>query len=75
MQPTNVNERTIERINAVLKDHPNEEDRRVLTYVKGQISEAGVEKRPEHDKSVIHLIETANQRCARHERMRAGAAA
>jgi hypothetical protein len=68
--PDNIFTRMIDRIDAALPRATNEEDRRVLTYIRGQITPTGQERRPEINKAVDHLMEVAHQRLRHYENWR-----
>jgi hypothetical protein len=67
--PDNIFSRMIARIDAALAGRAqyNEEDRRVLTYIRSQITPKGQERRPELYKAVDHLMEVAHQRLRPYE--------
>jgi hypothetical protein len=64
--PRNANERIIARIDAVY-DRLSQEDDEVLTYVRSQLSPAGMAQRDEWDRGVDHLREVADQRLKPYE--------
>jgi hypothetical protein len=69
--PKNANERLMTRINAAIKSGVHDEDERVLTYIKKQITPAAIEKRAQAlagSSDVSHLHEVANQRLRAYEK-------
>lgn len=57
----------IARIDKALPRTMSEEDRRVLAYIRSQITAEGQERRPELYKAVDHLMEVAHQRLRTYE--------
>lgn len=59
-------EALIQRIDIAVKQlSPDSEDRRVLSYVRRQITPKGLDKRSDEDQNVTHLYEVANDRLRR----------
>lgn len=62
----NVMDRTVERIDRV-EERVTGEDKRVLAYIRSQLTPEGFAKRSEDDVDVSHLIQVANTRLRPYE--------